>query len=237
MRYSEIVTEVVLNTVNPYSKKTKLIAQFNDAYSGLDLKPTNVIINGFNVYLHYPEATEQEKLEVLLTKGSDIVGVMRLIREPHGKGEFVFSDIRFDPSAQGGDTALKMYIYVITKLGYTIVSDDTQSLGGASIWKRLAKTASVLVYQWDPVSDKYTAWDPNDSDSAYLNLDDANGAEEENERIRDHLDTLLDQGKIDYDEYGSLLTKMINPINAELDKMDKASEYRLVATRRKGLKQ
>lgn len=237
MRFKEIILELYLNTDNPRVKNSNQKTNLTDVYSDLPLEKTNKNINGLQVYLYHPEKTEREKLEVLLKneKTDEFLGVFRLIDEPHKKGNFVFSDIDFDPSIQGGTSAIKLYAYVIKELGYTVVTDDVQTKGALSLWKRLAGYPGILVYQWDLNSDKFSVWSPSDSDSAYVSSDDMAAANKEFEDIEEKLQALLDSGKIDYDEYNRLLKHFRDHVLSDFEAMDEIQDYRLVATRQRGL--
>lgn len=237
MRFKEFVLEAYLNTANPRVKNSNQKAEITSVYSDLPLERTKKNINGLQVYLFHPEQTDREKLEVLLKneKTGEFLGVLRLIDNPHGNGSYVFSDIDTDPSIHGTTAAIKLYSYVIKDLGYTIVSDDTQTKGALSVWKRLAGYPGIVVYQWDLDNDEYSVWSPADSDSAFVSSDDMDSLNKEEQQIKDKLGDLLDAGKIDYDEYGSLLKKYMADLHDEADRMDAVLDYRLVATRSRGL--
>lgn len=237
MRFKEFVLEGYLNTTNPRVKNSNQKAEITSVYSELPLERTKKNINGLQVYLFHPEQTDREKLEVLLKneKTGEFLGVLRLIDNPHGNGSYVFSDIDTDPSIHGSTAAIKLYAYVIKELGYTVVSDDTQTKGALSVWKRLAGYPGVVVYQWDLDNDEYSAWSPADHESAFVSSDDMEALNQEEQELKDKLGNLLDAGKIDYNEYGTLLKKYMDHLHADADRMDAILDYRLVATRKLGL--
>ena len=238
MRFKEIVLEVQINVDNPRVKTSFKKEPINKKYHQLPLKPTNKNINGLGVYLYYPEKADQPKLEVLLKneKTGEFLGILALTAQSHGTGSFLFSDIDLDPSIQGGTTAIKLYAYVIKDLGYTVVSDNVQTLGAVGLWKRLSGYPGIVVYQWDLEKDKYSVWQPSEYDSAYVSTDDNDDLNREEQDVIDRLAALLAAGKIDKDEHDALLDKHTGYIYADADIMDKVSEnYRLVATRQRGL--
>ena len=237
MRFKEFVLEGYLNTANPRVKNSNQKAEITSVYSELPLERTKKNINGFQVYLFHPEKTDREKLEVLLKneKTGEFLGVLRLIDNPHNGGSYVFSDIDTDPSIHGSTAAIKMYAYVIKDLGYTVVSDDTQTKGALSVWKRLASYPGIVVYQWDLANDEYSAWSPSDHESAFVSSDDMEALNKEEQQLKDKLEDLLDAGKIDYAEYGKLLKKYMADLHNDADIMDTILDYRLVATRSRGL--
>lgn len=57
-------------------------------------------------------------------------------------------------SAAGGGLGYKMYVVLIRELNKILVSDTTQSEGGAKIWYKLFNTKGITVYGWDPKAPK-----------------------------------------------------------------------------------
>ena len=109
--------------------------------------------------------------EALLLKSDDeidpgFLGAMYLLKS--GDERYYHTEIMFDPEIQGKGLAVPMYLYVLQDMGLTIMSDRTQTPGGAAIWKKLAEMPGVNVYVYNTSDNSFHGeYDPKDSGRVY----------------------------------------------------------------------
>lgn len=109
--------------------------------------------------------------EALLIKSDDeidpgFLGAMYLLKS--GDEKYYHTEIMFDPEIQGKGLAVPMYLYVLQDMGLTIMSDRTQTPGGAAIWKKLAEMPGVNVYVYNTTDNSFHGeYDPKDSGRVY----------------------------------------------------------------------
>ena len=97
-------------------------------------KPYTVVIRmELRPYIMY---SEQQKLDV---NGSKILMVEKI---PDGPG----SEINM----------VDFYIWIMNTLGTAMISDNKQSKGGASIWKRLASDPRANVFAYSPTTNEFS---------------------------------------------------------------------------------
>jgi hypothetical protein len=241
MRYSEITEIRVIpdsDSIKDRPRSASLTAEFSDR-----ARPTKHRIGEYRIYRiqHRPTDHMTEQLFVVDESADEPVflGTMRLIKSPAGPGSgtFVYSEVYFDPQLHGSGVAVRLYALAVKKLGYTIVSDDSQTRGSQRIWQKLASYPGILVYAWDPESGEYSAWDPADPDSVYY---DWNRLEAIRKEITDIESSLRDQwmdGGMTDDEYHQQSQRLTKPLYAELESEERVKNMRLVATAQRGLGQ
>lgn len=194
---------------------------------------TRFRIGDYPIYEIQPEGRAQAKLMLFVASpdGKELLGQMALLREPHGKSSYVFSEVYFDPSIQGKGIAVPLYKIAVLRYGLTIVSDESQTEGSEKLWNRLARDPEVHVYVWDTVKDEYREFDPDDPDDVYFDRQEIKQLEQEAEEISNKLRDQYMSGEIDSNEYDELLRRYINPIHDDIEAIDRADDMRLVATK------
>ena len=109
--------------------------------------------------------------EALLIKSDDeidpgFLGAMYLLKSADER--YYHTEIMFDPEIQGKGLAVPMYLYVLQDMGLTIMSDHTQTPGGAMIWQKLAERPDVNVYIYNTSDNSFHGeYDPKDSGRVY----------------------------------------------------------------------
>lgn len=194
---------------------------------------TQHTINGYPIYAIEPKGRARAKLMLFVASSdeTELLGQMALLRSPHRNGEFLFSEVYFDPEIQGKGLAVSLYKLAIIQYGLTIVSDESQTEGSESLWNRLARDSEVNVYVWDMEKDSFRDFDPEDPDDVYYDPNEMKQLKAEAEEINKRLHDQYMSGEIDDDEYNQLLTRYINPIYDEMEIMERAQDARLVATK------
>lgn len=194
---------------------------------------TRYNINGYPIFSIEPKGRSRAKLMLFVASPdeTELLGQMALSRSSHRNGEFLFSEIYFDPEIQGKNLAVPLYKLAIIQYGLTIVSDESQTEGSESLWNRLARDPEVNVYVWDTESDKFRDFDPDDPDDVYYDPDEIRKLKAEADEINSKLHDQYMNGDIDDNEYNQLLSRYINPIYDEMESMERAQYARLVATK------
>lgn len=194
---------------------------------------TQYQINGYPIYMIQPKGTSRAVLMLFVaTPEQDaFLGIMAILKSPHGNGQFMFSEVYFDPSIQGKGIAIELYKLAILKFGLTIVSDTSQTAGSETLWNRLARDSEINVYAWDQQTDQFRDFDPDDPDDVYYDPKEIKRLKQEAEDINKKLQDQYLNGDIDDEEYNQLLSKYLNPIYDELESAEHAQDMRLVATK------
>ena len=195
---------------------------------------TKYSIKGYPVFEIKPKGTARAVLMLMVgtPEGDAILGQLALLRHPHRGGNFVFSEVYFDPELQGKGIAIELYKLAIQQYDFTIVSDESQTKGSEKLWNTLARTSGINVYAWDTEADKFRAFDPDDPDDVYYDSNEMAELKQESENINKKLHDQYMKGEIDDDEYNRLLTQYMNPIYDEMESLEKMQDMRLVATRK-----
>ena len=100
-------------------------------------------------------------------------------RRKFAKNTYISAFAVVDEDYAGKGIVYKIYVKLL-QLGYSIVSDDFQTLGGKKIWSRLAKTAGINVYAIANLSKGHVQFssvnpdDLTDADFSVYNDDEAN---------------------------------------------------------------
>jgi hypothetical protein len=98
--------------------------------------------------------------------------VAQVVLSRYGKGWTAATQVR--PKYQGSGLGLKLYEALIKDFNMILVSDSTQSPGGAYLWKRLFKVPGITVYAYNPLAkkskDKYIQVD-SEEDARELETD------------------------------------------------------------------
>jgi hypothetical protein len=220
------------NEINPNMARTdELTADYAERVT-----PTNHRIGNWNIFeiKFGPRSRAELMLFVGVEDGAnglpELYGQLALLKQPHKGKDFVFSEVYFDPALQGKGIALELYKLAIEKYGYTIVSDTSQTRGSEKLWNALARDPGINVYAWETAGDTFRDFDPDDPDDAYYDPSEIKILKNELEDIKDRLHQQYMDGKIDDDEYGSLLKQYADPIYDDLEAMERAQDVRLVAT-------
>lgn len=209
-----------------------------DEYIG-NAKPTRFSIKGYKVW-RVPARGEIADTLLIKDPGSEgFLGELTLFNTDTGDKTFVHSQVAFDEEIQGKGLAVPLYAYAIRNLGYTVVSDRTQTKGSQVLWARLAKVPGIFVYGWSVQSDEFFQWDPDvdPEDEVYHDPGVVNELRLEMRKYRAEVDTELRAGRISEEEADKLLNKKDNEIRAKMNEIDKIrwKDLRLVATSTKGL--
>jgi len=80
------------------------------------------------------------------------------------KGKIVGVSL-INPEYQGKGIGLSLYENIILKMNYTLVSDETHSIGGERVWSKLARNRKIRVYAMDMTigfDDKFYEVEPKD---------------------------------------------------------------------------
>jgi len=207
-----------------------------DEYIGR-AKPAGFKVNGYEIYRVSKHDDEID--EVLLIKDPNsegFLGEVVLINDGDGA---VHSQVVFTEQIQGKNLAVPLYAYAIKKLGYTIISDKTQTKGSQTLWARLSKVPGVFVYGWDRAADEYFQWDPevDPEEEVYYDKDQAGKIQAQAAEVRAEVSDLVKSGEISNDQAGDLLRDKMAAIQKQSSDIDKVrwSDLRLVATTTKGL--
>jgi len=132
-----------------------------DDYIG-NTQPTGLKIGGYEIHspVNYP-------YKALLIKSNDDEGFLGGLQLTKFNNMWK-SEIMFAPEIQGKGFSIPLYKYAIKDLGLTIVSDRSQSPGGAAIWEKLAQQPDINVYVYDTGDKKmHGKYDPRDSGRVY----------------------------------------------------------------------
>jgi len=116
-------------------------------------------------------------------------------------------------SVRKSGLVIKLYEYVIKKLGKTLIADNMQSRGGKSVWARLARVPGINVYGWKKGTDEYFAWDPDDSpdEEVYTTQpEELNARIEKLNDFKDKLEQRLEDGSISEDDFDEMMDRIEN---------------------------
>ena len=149
---NRILSEVFLDTEYSRDLKTSRAERSKLSFSDLDKKKSTKIgsIKGFSLYrkdTKFPKGTSATIYAV-----SDVIRIVI-------KGELLASNtIRVKSLEAEENNTLKvdeLYHYMITQLGYTIISDTVHSIGGKMVWKKLFRYPDVAISYSMKGSDKW----------------------------------------------------------------------------------
>lgn len=190
-------------------------------------------IKGHPVYQLQPRGTSRAHLMLFVSSAdeTEFLGQFVLLRSPHRHGEYLFSEVYFDPFIQGKGIAVDLYKLAIQEYGLTIVSDASQSPGSERLWATLATDPKITVYVWDTEKDSFRDFDPEDPDDVYYDPQEMTKMKQEAEEVNNRLIDQYINGDITDDEYNQLLSRYLNPIYDDMESMERALKMRLVATR------
>lgn len=225
MRIDEIVISYELSKNS--TTKSDISAYLDSAVK------TQYRIKGYPIFSSKQSAQSRGRMMLFVASldETELLGELSLLRSPYRGGEFLFSEVYFDPEIQGKGLAVPLYKLAIIQYGLTIVSDESQTQGSKSLWNQLARDPKVNVYVWDMEKDTFRDFDPNDPDDAYFDPKEMKALKAEAEEVNKRLTDQYMNGEIDDTEYNQLLTRYINPIHDEMQSMNRAMDARLVATR------
>jgi hypothetical protein len=139
---NRILSEVFLDTEYSRDPKTNRAERVKLTFSDDSKKKSTNIgsINGFSLYrkdTKFPNGTS-----VTIYGLTDDVKIVI-------KGDLLGSNtIRVKSLEAGENNALKvdeLYHYLIDQLGYTIISDTVQSIGGKMVWKKLFRYPDIKI--------------------------------------------------------------------------------------------
>jgi hypothetical protein len=161
MRAQEFLPEITFNSTG---KSATTRYDFDEFINNAEF--TGKIIGNYELWIgRYGTG------EALLVKSDDeidpgFLGAMYLLKS--GDEKYYHTEIMFDPEIQGKGLAVPMYLYVLQDMGLTIMSDRTQTPGGAAIWKKLAERPDVNVYIYNTSDNSFHGeYDPRDSGRVY----------------------------------------------------------------------
>lgn len=152
------ISEIQFNQVTHKSDVSRY--DFDD-YIG-NTEPTGKVIGGYEIHepVNYP-------YKAFLIKSKDDEGFLGALQLTKFNGMWK-SEVMFAPEIQGKGFAIPLYRYVIKELGLTVISDRSQSPGGAMIWEKLAEQPDINVYIYDTGDKKlHGEYDPRDSGRVY----------------------------------------------------------------------
>jgi len=158
MRASEFIPEINFNL---HTHKQDVSRYDFDDYIG-NTKPTGKEIGGYEIHqpVNYP-------YKAFLIKSKDDEGFLGVLQLTKFNGMWK-SEVMFAPEIQGKGFAIPLYRYAIVDQKLTIVSDRSQSPGGAAIWEKLAQQPDINVYVYDTGDKKFHGkYDPRDSGRVY----------------------------------------------------------------------
>lgn len=98
-----------------------------------------------------------ERMMFSITHNNKNLGYLELDKD---RKTWFTRSVVFAKELQGSGLAPKLYSFIMHKLGLILRSDWTQSIGGKSIWKRLAQDPTVNVYAWNNKTKKAYNIDP-----------------------------------------------------------------------------
>ena len=194
-------------TADPRIKKTDVGREDWDEYIGLTKKVAN--IKGYDVHFY---ANDKDHTHHYLIKDPDSDGFLGELKLDGYRNKYYQSSVFFDPEIQGKGLGLPLYAYVIKK-GYTLVSDQYQSLGSREgIWKKLTQLPGIFVYAWDKKYDEFFQWNPEEDLDSEIYYD------------QEKLDQLEKDNKD-----GKISDKDYKIAKDELSQVHRFSDVRLVA--------
>ena len=210
MRLREIFETVRDKT----TKKTSL--EIDDLDFMMDhAGPTGQKIRGLEVWEGDPSEIQEDGEFMLLIKDprrDGFVAGLEINRAPEG---YHFTQVFMVPELQGKNIAIEMYKMAIKDFGFIIATDETQTKGAESIWRKLAKTPGIDVYAWNTAKDSFHHWDPDEDDTTnvYYDQDEIDELNKEKKEFRGELMKQLMNGEISKDDFKDQL-------QAKFDKID-----------------
>jgi len=173
MRFNELLTEIYYLDVNRFQPD-----DYDTGLSGGDLSPkgrkeNNQILlgryKGYSVWtrdLRMQGETNHEWDIEVTTKREPYTVVIRMELQPYimyseqQKLDIDGSKVHMvEKISEGPGSEINMvdfYIWIIKILGTALISDNKQSKGGASIWKRLASDPRVNVFGYSPTTNEFS---------------------------------------------------------------------------------
>lgn len=92
---------------------------------------------------------QKEGRWVFLSVSKEGVPALYMEMERYGNaGSWQERHINASPDFRGSGVVQSVYRWLLMDIGLTLVSDDFHTLGGRSVWVRLAKSRGVHVYGW-----------------------------------------------------------------------------------------
>lgn len=98
--------------------------------------------------------TGVEDLSILTQIDENETRLVDVTKIPQLRNPFQIGLVQTKNSSTGKGIAKAMYIF-LTRIGYDIVSDCEQFLGGYWLWKSLVKSDKINVYVWDDIKKDY----------------------------------------------------------------------------------
>ena len=216
-------------TADPRIKKTDIGREDWDEYIGLTKKVAS--IKGYDIHFY---ANDKDHTHHYLIKDPNSEGFLGELKLDGYRNKYHQSSVFFDPEIQGKGLGLPLYAYVIKK-GYTLVSDQYQSLGSREgIWKKLTQQPGIFVYAWDKKYDEFFQWNPEeDLDSEiYYDREKLDKLEADYKANWKELNDKFDADELDQAEYDrrfDLMKDQYTKAQEELKQVQQFSDVRLVA--------
>lgn len=215
MRLRELFENPVIETV-----RDKITGKNSLEIDDLDFmwehsEPTEHKIRGLEIWEGDPSEIQEDGVLMLLIKDprrDGFVGGLEINRAPE---EHHFAQVFMVPELQGKNIAVELYKLAILEYGQILTTDETQTMGAESVWRKLSRDPEVDVYLWNMSKDKLTSWDPDEDDTtnAYYDEDEIEELRQEKKEFRGELMTQLMKGEITKDEFKDQVQKKFDQVD------------------------
>jgi len=123
-------------------------------------------VGDFNIYRTKERTGGYELAIIVTTQEGKPVGAVYLAKDKRFKAKKAYTTaVEFLPEVQGMGLAPEVYRFLVRDWKYILVSDDYQSAGGQSIWRRLAAYPDIDLFAYRKPEGKkpqYSSVDVND---------------------------------------------------------------------------
>ena len=107
------------------------------------------------------------------------------------KNVFVVSIVAANKEYRGINLPTQMYSYLIQEEGLILVSDEIQTLGGRSVWEKLAKIKGIGIYGYNTNTKKVFSVDMDDIFNEDIYDD---GLNDEIETLESEVESKINEG-------------------------------------------
>src|SRR5579859_1557152 len=221
-RNNMLINEIELISSNAFTFKSissKYIAKYQQRLSRPDIYTTSVIGNFRTFKVVRMNEDSENEIAFLLLDGNHVAAVFSF--------ELLTNYMQSEMSIVSNEYAGKniaplFYKWLLVKnVTKSIMSGNTQTPGGKSIWARLCRLPDITVFVWNKRTDSASAIEPEDFLDGSIDLYDEDSGEEE-DAINDEIKHLYANPNMDTSEN---INKKVEELEDQLSKVRQQKKY------------
>ena len=211
------VHEVAMNTITKGKFNDSLVLTLNAAEFAESVEEENMELIGkvASLNIEFWLCEEIEEVQIFQRGDDDSRTQKGMLSYWKTDAGYTMADMSIHESIQGYNVGFRLYTWLMKSLGWTIISDETQSEGAIKLWKKIVAHPNVVAwgeisgYSDGPMPLHYDAEDdeiegPLDTHQPHYNDSFSKEKEDQSEKLR----KAWTDGKLSDDRYHKAMAKL-----------------------------